>query len=269
MGQVTSYLYDSEPKEIKRIYNCIKDTISDDDIYHNFTLHETLSSIKCVDLRNKCPPVYEQGQLGSCTANAIAGAYQFDEMKQSEENQFAPSRLFIYYNERNMEGNASTDSGAQIKDGIKSINTIGVCSETMWPYDISKFADQPTPDCYAEAKQYHSIQYKKIEQDLNQLKQCLLGGVPFVFGIAVYESFETDTVTQTGNVPMPNVAAEKQLGRHALMCVGFDTDKEVFIVRNSWGTTWGDQGYCYMPFDYLADTELDLASDFWTIQTVS
>jgi len=268
MGQATSYFY-NDIKPIKRTYGWIKDKISDEDIYHNLMLHPALTSVKSVDLRDKCPPIYDQGNLGSCTANAIAAAYQFDEMKQGESNAFIPSRLFIYYNERNIEGTVSTDSGAQIRDGIKSINTVGVCPETMWPYDPTKFTDQPSSECYADAKQYHTVQYKKLEQDLNQFKQCLLEGLPFVFGIVVYESFESDAVTQTGNVPMPNTDTEKQIGGHAMMCVGYDTDKQVFIVRNSWNNSWGDKGYCYIPFDYLANTDLQLASDFWTIETVS
>jgi C1A family cysteine protease len=139
----------------------------------------------------------------------------------------------------------------------------------MWPYDISKFAEKPSDDCYSIAKKYHSVEYKQLEQDLNQFKQCLVQGLPFVFGISVYSSFETEQVRQTGIVPMPHLTTEKRLGGHALMCVGYDDTKQAFIVRNSWGTTWGIEGYCYIPYDYLANVELDLASNFWTIQTIT
>ena len=87
-----------------------------------------------VDLRPQCPPVYDQGQIGSCTANAIAAALEFDMMRQQQEA-FTPSRLFIYYNERLMEGTVASDAGANIRDGIKSVASVGDCPETLWPYD--------------------------------------------------------------------------------------------------------------------------------------
>jgi C1A family cysteine protease len=98
------------------------------------------------DLRPQCPPVYDQGQLGSCTANAIAGAIEFDQMKQGQ-TPFVPSRLFIYYNERDIEGTVGSDSGAQIRDGIKSVAQQGVCPEPEWPYDITKFTEKPPDTC--------------------------------------------------------------------------------------------------------------------------
>lgn len=267
MGQTLSYFYD-ESTGTKRKYGWIKDNVCDTDKYHNLKLHEALEYTSYVDLRSNCPPVYDQGDLGSCTANAVAGAYQFDEMKQSETDVFVPSRLFIYYNERKIENTVDQDSGAQLRDGITSINTTGVCPETMWPYDTSKFTDMPSSECYDDAKNHKSVEYKKLEQDLDQFKQCLLQGLPFVFGFVIYESFESEEVDKTGNIPMPDTTTEKILGGHAVMCVGYDTDKQVFIIRNSWGTKWGDNGYGYMPFDYLTNVDLQLASDFWTIEIV-
>lgn len=217
------------------------------------------------DLRSQCPPVYDQGQLGSCTANAIAGAFQFDELKQKEPS-VMPSRLFIYYGERAIEGTVGTDSGAQIRDGIKVVAKNGVCPETEWPYDIQKFAEKPPAKCFKDAKKYHAVTYQRLIQDLNTMKGCLASGYPFVFGITVYSSFESQQVAQTGMVPMPTTQ-EQVLGGHAILAVGYDDSQRVFIFRNSWGTSWAKAGYGFIPYSYLTDT--NLASDFWTIRAVT
>ncbi|WP_428329544.1 C1 family peptidase [Mucilaginibacter sp.] len=218
-----------------------------------------------VDLRAKCPPVYDQGQLGSCTANAIAGAFQFELIKQSLPS-FNPSRLFIYYNERVMEGHPKTDSGAQIRDGIKSVATQGVCNETAWPYIITKFAVKPAKALYTAALKNLALQYTRLNNTvINELKSCLAAGSPFVFGFTVYQSFESDVVAKTGIMPMP-APNESVLGGHAVMAVGYDDAKSAFIVRNSWGNGWGLQGYFYMPYAYI--TNANLADDFWTITSV-
>lgn len=218
------------------------------------------------DLRRQCPAVYDQGELGSCTGNAIAGAVQFDRRKLKRRPDFVPSRLFIYYNERVIEHTVESDSGAQIRDGIKSVAKLGVCPETEWPYDIAKFAVKPPATCYRHAKKYRAIGYQRVVQSLTQMKGCLASGYPFVFGFTVYESFESDQVARTGVVPMP-AAAEKVLGGHAVLAVGYDDTAQRFIVRNSWGRRWGIAGYFTMPYAYLADD--NLAADFWTIRVTS
>lgn len=217
-----------------------------------------------IDLRSQCPNVYDQGQLGSCTANAIAGALEFDRKKQNVVD-FSPSRLFIYYNERAMEGTIKSDSGATIRDGIKSVNKSGDCPETEWPYDITKFSSKPSKSCYKDALKYKSVLYSSISQDLNSMKDCLSSGFPFVYGFTVYNSFESASVAKNGIVPMPT-KKEKTLDGHAVMAVGYDDSKNWFICRNSWGISWGDKGYFYMPYAYLINP--NLASDFWTIKTV-
>jgi len=217
-----------------------------------------------VDLTNQCPPVYDQGQLGSCTANAIAGAIEFDQIKQ-KLSEFTPSRLFIYYNERDMEGTVNSDSGAQIRDGIKSVGNLGACPEKEWPYDITKFSQKPPNNCYSDASQHVVKLYQRLVQELGTMKGCLASGYPFVFGFTVYESFESQTVAQTGIVPMPKTS-EAVLGGHAVLCVGYDDTSEQFIVRNSWGDGWALKGYFRMPYAYM--TARRLASDFWTIRTV-
>jgi C1A family cysteine protease len=219
-----------------------------------------------VDLRDQCRPIYNQGQLGSCTANAIGGAIEFDQMKESLPQVFVPSRLFIYYNERVIEDSVRSDSGAMIRDGIKTVAKQGACPEPMWPYLIAKFATKPSASCYTEAAKHTAASYQRLIQSLSQMQGCLASGYPFVFGFTVYESFESSIVARTGHAPMPGTR-ERVLGGHAVCAVGYEDDKRWFICRNSWGTSWGMRGYFTIPYDYLINS--DLAADFWTIRVVS
>ncbi|MEI8075167.1 MAG: C1 family peptidase [Bacteroidota bacterium] len=216
-----------------------------------------------VDLRAKCPPVYDQGALGSCTANALGGAFQFGQKKQLIPN-FIPSRLFIYYNERVLINTILSDSGAYIRDGIKTMNTEGVCNEKDWPYIIPQFTAKPPAALYKKAATNQVLSYMRLNNaSLVQLQSCLAEGFPFVFGFTVFESFQS--IGKNGIMPMPK-PSEKRLGGHAVMAVGYDDNKKVFLVRNSWSNVWGDQGYFYMPYAYTTDT--NRADDFWTIRLV-
>lgn len=219
-----------------------------------------------IDLRDKCGSIYEQGKLGSCTVNAILSAYKYDEINQSGRINFEPSRLFLYYNEREIEGTTNYDSGASIRDGLKSLNKMGVCSELKWPYNIDYFKYKPTLDCYKESVNHDSIQYKRLEQDIDQLKECLKSGFPFVFGFSVYESFEKGDVDNAGIMEIPS-ENEKVLGGHAVMSVGYNDSNKTFIVMNSWGENWGDKGYFYMPYQFI--TNKNYATDFWTISKLN
>ncbi|MFZ1081298.1 MAG: C1 family peptidase [Candidatus Kryptoniota bacterium] len=214
-----------------------------------------------IDLRPTCPPVENQGQLGSCTANALVGGLEFLELKDSIKL-VDLSRLFIYYDERLIEHTVKSDSGAQIRDGIKTLAKQGVCPEKEWPYNIAKFAVKPTAACYKDALQHKISTYHRI-LTLNDMRTCLASGFPFVFGFTVYESFESPQVAQTGIVNMPQ-PGEKVLGGHAVLAVGYDDSQQRFIVRNSWGTTWGQKGYFTIPYAYLSDR--NLSDDFWTIR---
>jgi C1A family cysteine protease len=218
-----------------------------------------------IDLRSKCPPVYDQGQLGSCTANGAAAAVEFDQRKQRAKV-FTPSRLFIYYNERAIEGTIPQDSGAQVRDGIKSVATVGAPPENLWPYNTNKFADRPPNSVFAAAKRDLVASYARVSQSLSQMQGCLAEGYPFVFGFTVYDSFESAKVARTGIVPMPS-SGEKVAGGHCVVAVGYDDAKRVFIIRNSWGKSWGMKGYCTMPYEYLLNSHL--ASDFWTIRSIA
>lgn len=269
MSSWTSYIYSSIfGSSVSSSLTKTKYGWNKSGLYYNsaekyiFTESHLSKIIKHVDLRDECPPIYDQGHLGSCTANALAFCYQYDELHQKESCTFTPSRLFIYYNERNIEGHVLDDNGAEIHDGVQVMNTLGVCDEVEWTYDISKFTIKPDENCYINALLHKTSAYRPIQQKLSQLRAALITGFPVVFGFSVYESFESPDVAKTGNMPIP-LATEKLLGGHAVAAVGFDDTRRVFIVRNSWGASWGDKGYFYMPYDFI--TNPDMASDFWTI----
>ncbi|MCX6243229.1 MAG: C1 family peptidase [Bacteroidetes bacterium] len=217
-----------------------------------------------VDLRSTCPPVYNQGQLGSCTANAIGAAFQFGQMKQGLDT-FMPSRLFIYYNERVIEDSVDSDNGAQIRDGIKTVNKQGVCREEIWNYDLNQFTKKPPAKCYKDALSNQVLSYQRVVRDVKHMKGCLAEGYPFVFGFTVYNSFESGSVEKTGKLDMPK-KNEGVVGGHAVLAVGYDDTRKRFIIRNSYGPDWGLKGYFTMPYQYLEDD--NLSDDFWTIRLV-
>ena len=248
----------------KRIYGWKPDLPDNRDFL--FEVKRPMDLPEKVDLRPNDMPVFDQGQLGSCTANAISAAYSFNMRKQVEDEIFTPSRLFIYYNEREMENSIPYDNGAMIRTGIKSINRVGVCDEQIWPYDISKFTEKPLTECYRQAERNKAVKYERLNNSKNELKTCLALGLPFVFGFTVYESFETKAVAKTGKMPMPG-KKEKSMGGHAVMGVGYDDTTNCFIIKNSWSEKWGDKGYFYMPYDFITDS--DYCADFWVIQRVS
>ena len=226
--------------------------------------------LKCSILK-ACPAIYDQGQLGSCTANALAAAVQFERIRQGLEGSGrVPSRLFIYYNERLIEGDVAADRGAQLRDGIKAIASKGACFEGTeidnWPYDESKFATKPSAHCYEAASSDKVLSYSRLVPRLDQLKGCIASGYPFVFGFTCYQSFESEAVAKTGNLELP-ARNETAVGAHAVLAVGYNDSMQRFLIRNSWGAQWGQKGYFTMPYAYLTDS--DLCSDFWTVRLVS
>jgi C1A family cysteine protease len=242
-------------------YGWVPDLPDHRDFMYSVVLRAPARLPRSMDLRYLCSRVEDQGQLGSCTGNALAGALEFLERK--DKVSFVDfSRLFIYYNERLIEHNAKADTGAMMRDGIKTLAKQGVCSEKTWPYVISKFAVKPNAACYKEALQHRITSYHRI-MTLDEMRACLAEGFPFVFGFSVYESFESQTVARTGVVNMPK-PGEAQVGGHAVMAVGYDDSKKRFIVRNSWGDDWGMKGYFTIPYKYVADR--NLSDDFWMIR---
>jgi C1A family cysteine protease len=251
-------------KRTNKYLGWIPDLPDTRDYKYNAPVHIIKKLPPSVDLREKCPDVYNQGELGSCTANSIAGAIEFDLLKQGLAD-FVPSRLFIYYNERVMEGTINSDAGAMIRDGVKSVNKQGVCDENEWVYDISKFTERPTDTVYQQALGNVALEYQRVPRDLDQMKTILASGYPFVIGFSVYSHFESREMAQNGMLALP-AQDETILGGHAVLVVGYDDSKNSFIVRNSWGKDWGLDGYFYMDYNYLLNP--NLSDDFWYIKKV-
>jgi C1A family cysteine protease len=219
-----------------------------------------------VDLRESLPPIYNQYEINSCTANAIAAAMEFDDLKRGLKDVKTPSRLFIYYNERVLEGTTKEDAGAQIRDGIKCVSRQGACAETVWPYLKADVLVNPSRVSYSQARRYTAVEYQRIVRNLDHLKSCLASGYPFVFGIRVFTSFQGAAVKKTGKLDMPR-KGEKSIGLHAVLAAGYDDKIHRFIVRNSWGRQWGMNGYFTMPYEYLLNQKI--SHDFWTIRFVT
>jgi len=219
-----------------------------------------------VDLRRFFPVAYNQGSLGSCTAQAIAAACQYELVQhKGKAGSFTPSRLFIYYNERYLENTIPYDAGSTLRSGVKSLNKWGFCEEELYPYIIKDFVKKPSQKVYEAAYPRRIYQYGRVNQDRESLCFNLADSQPIVFGFAVYESFESKKVGSSGVVPFPK-SDESCLGGHAVTLVGYDKNKQVYIFRNSYGSKWGDNGYGYLPFSYVENASL--AGDFWVIKAL-
>lgn len=219
------------------------------------------STPRHVDLRDLCSPVEDQGELGSCTGNAIVGALEYLLLKEGAA--YADlSRLFVYYLERDAENTVRIDGGAMIRTGVKQVHKHGVCDESVWPYDIGKFKRRPPKKAYEQALRRRTSEYLRV-RGLAMLKRSLADGFPVVFGFSVYSSFETKKVERTGVVPLPR-PREKMLGGHAVLAVGYDDDVKSVICRNSYGPGWGIEGCFLLPYGFVDSP--DLSDDYWTIR---
>lgn len=219
-----------------------------------------------VDLRPQCGPNLVQGNLGSCTAHAIADTCWFA-MKKAGKSAYTPSRLFIYYNERALEGTINSDSGASLSDGVRVLLRQGAPHESLWWYNTVKYKVKPCQTVYADGLPHLGTNILSIDNtNITELKNCLALGYPFVIGIEVFNGIMSTATEQTGVIPMPG-STDHSIGGHAMSCVGYADSHQWFIVRNWWGADWGDQGYGYIPYAYL--TSSSLASDFWTIRNIS
>ncbi|CAF1173762.1 unnamed protein product [Adineta ricciae] len=218
-----------------------------------------------VDLRSYMTPVEDQSRIGSCTANSLAGAYEYL-IKRVHGINVDVSRLFIYYNGRvkNTHSTVVTDSGCSMTNAIEALEELGTCLESIWPYDIARVNERPNDTAFEKGSKHRIHQALHVKIDLNEMKSCLAQGFPFAFGLRLYTSF--DKAAQTGLVPTPDETEQSRSehGRHAMLAVGYSDQSKAFIVRNSWGEKWGEKGYCYIPYDYITNPKL--CFDAWVIR---
>jgi C1A family cysteine protease len=253
----------------KHKYNLIRDPYDSRDLKYALSMEpaQVAQAAPLVsDLRGSCSPIENQGQTSSCTGHAIVGALEYDEIVQGE-TLIPLSRLFVYYNERLVEGMEFADSGACIRDGIKTIAQYGVCSEALWPFSEAAVLQKPSDEAYQDALKHKAIEYRRVDQTQEALLHCLgIDKRPIIVGIQIFESFESELTAATGVVSMPK-PQEQLLGGHAVLIVGYDSTRQVFFMRNSWGTSWGMGGYFELPFSYILNPEL--AADLWTVSKIS
>lgn len=227
-----------------------------------------------------CPSVFDQGQLGSCTANAFCGAYMtLSNEYQTTDAGWTPSRLWVYYQERvaeNPGADPSTlgDTGADVTDAESCVQANGVCSDSLWPYDITTFDQTPTPEMISDAANHKITGSAGISIDANlasAIESAVASGIPVLTAVSVYQSFEGADPAQTGMIPIPtpvnwndpNDPQDPYLGGHEILIVGYDQDQQLFTFLNSWGTSWGASGYGYFPYAYITNPNLGL--EFTTI----
>ncbi|AYV78327.1 MAG: peptidase C1 [Edafosvirus sp.] len=215
-------------------------------------------------VKNKCTQIYDQGELSSCTANAFCSAYTILENVKNGSVTFEPSRLFVYYYERLVEDsynpNYVADTGADVTDGENYVLTNGICSETSWPYSASNVNVEPPQQCNIEAINHKIKSYSTIPLDgnlINNIKLAINNSTPVLIAIQVYDSFESDFTSSTGIVTIPK-STESNLGGHEMCLVGYTESKRLFTVLNSWGSSWGNGGFCYIPYDYLSNPNLGM-----------
>lgn len=207
-------------------------------------------------------PVYDQGEIGSCGPNSCSGDIQFDGDVAGQS--LRPSRLFGYYITRHEMGTVNMDSGVSNREMLKAYAKYGWCDEDLWPYETRNYKTKPPDKAFEQAQTRRIDVYLRVPQILEQMKACLAGGDPFVFGFTVYNSLETERVRRTGIVPMPDPRADRQIGGHDVLIVDYDDAKQWFVFRNSWGVGWGDRGFGFIPYQYAVHPQL--ASDVWTIR---
>ena len=210
-----------------------------------------------------CPVVYNQGDSSSCVANASASAIISVHLKQGLP-QPDPSRMFIYYGAREIEGTTHEDAGCMNRNAIKTLAKFGVCSETDWPFIPRNYSIRPSIECYSNAKKDIIISYHRIDSIpepnfiLQNLKACIAEGYPFIFGIPIYENFPIQT--SSGIIPMPK---GREIGGHALFGIAYNDYTNSVRFLNSWDG-WGDGGYGELPYDYISK----YARDIWTIRSM-
>jgi C1A family cysteine protease len=245
----------------ERSYGWIPDSHDERDVEFAPTVVHLPASVDLAADR-AMPPVWDQGRLGSCTAHGTLACFLWASAKCGARDPML-SRLMLYYDTRAASGTVDQDSGAQIRDAVKATRA-GICPETLWPYDVARFAEEPSPRARQAAAANVGVSYRRVRASTFAIKACLAEGFPVDFGFTVFESFESADVAASGLVPMPQ-SWEREVGGHCVATVGYDDARQAFKIRNSLGPGWGLAGYCWMSYEYVRR----FASDFWTIRTVT
>ncbi len=217
-----------------------------------------------VDLRPHCSPVEDQRQIGSCVANAVVGAAEYLEAVATG-NPRPPdlSRLFVYFNARYMQGTPDRDTGTYVRAAMASLAFYGVCLERIWPYDPSRFAEQPPREAYADAQRRQGLEYARLAPGAD-IKRALAAGFPVAFGTAIPLACYEVAAQNGGYLPMPDEVAQERIVGHSMLLVGYDLDQGHYILRNSWGEGWGDHGYGYAPLALI--DRYPQSTDFWILR---
>ena len=201
-----------------------------------------------VDLRQYDSIVENQLDLGSCVGNAITNCYELQVNRLYPDTFKQLSRLFVYYNGRLLEDNTSNDDGVQIRDAVKGIAHFGICNEELWPYNIGMFDVKPSPECYRDGSYRVAPKYERLNS-LSDMLSAINSNYPVVAGFSTYQNLlYMDANNYTLENPKYN---EKSIGSHAMAIVGYDITNKYVIAKNSFGTDWGKDGYCHIPFDYV------------------
>ena len=237
-------------------YNWIRDSLDNRDIIKSYS---EKSGETHIDLRKHCPGIYNS-RLNDSVTSSLAAMYEYYKILDDRNFIDIPSRLFMYYNERQLLNTIPQDSGSQIRIGLRAMNKFGVSMEKFWRYDIDNLSIKPPDKCYINAN--HSIYYFRLNQDLNTLKQSLIKKLPFVFGCCVYRDYLLSKLNG-GLLLLPDKKEEVE-DYISFMCVGFDDKKKHFIIRNNQGLLWGDKGYGYIPYFYILNK--NLCTDFWSFR---
>lgn len=216
------------------------------DLVYRCTSTQVATSI---DLREYDTRIENQSTLGSCTAMAISTGYEVMTNILYPEKAVEVSSLFLYYHSRLFSDTLETDSGSYIRDGLKSIKNFGVCSEVLWPYDIDKYDQQPTPLCYLDATKRRISSYSTLYTN-DEIKEVLSSKRPVVLATEIFYDFLYVT-KDNPRVKMPS-AYDYSMGQHAVLIMGYDDSKSEFLIKNSHGSYWGDNGYAWIPYDYVS-----------------
>lgn len=248
-----------------RIYNWKPSPADERDLPSTRHLYLPPTSLPSEFELEKKIPIYDQEDLGSCTANSGCVCYRLESAQLLGDFRFEPSRLFLYYNTRLLEGTPEEDSGAYIRDVFKALNKYGLAHETFFPYNTRDFAKKPTADALINGLKNVVVKYTAVQQNQTVIKQTLLSGAAISFGFNVYTSFEHGNWhTTSGMMPIPK-NTELLLGGHAVTIIGWSDSKQAFLIQNSWGTEWGLEGKFWMPYSFLLSKQCD---DFWCIDEI-